>query len=152
MILLDDLQKLDPDSLRFLLVAISELAKKHQPIYVLANGWPEITSIDSYRITKNSIFLQEFSCMLTANDLVTAINMAGFADFDFDPNSCKIIFPSVIELRPFINYLKGTVLHSLEDLLIQSRLFLSGDIAKESILERFYKLFSVYSEAEKLCN
>lgn len=150
-ILLDDLHKLEHDSLSFLLAAISELAKKQQPIYVLVNGWPEITESAGYRLAKRRIFLQELSCSLTPSDLAAAISKAGIWGFDFDPGLCPIIFPSVIELLAFVKHLHGTVLHSLEDFLIESRLFLSSDIAQENVLARFQKLFEVDSAAENLC-
>lgn len=150
-ILLDDLHKLEADSLSFLLTAISELSKKGQPIYVLANGWPEITESNGYQTIKKEIFLHELSCALTASDLAAAIQKAGILDFDIDPGLCTVIFPSLLELLAFVSHLHGNTLHSLEDLLIESRLFLSGDIAQESILARFQKLFEIDSAAENLC-
>lgn len=150
-ILLDDLHKLEPDSLGFLLSAITELAEKRQPVFVLANGWPEILEKNIYRMAKKRAFFQEFSCVLTPKDLAEAIRRAGILDFDLDPQLCTVIFPNVIELLAFIRYLKGRTLHSFEDFLIESRLFLGSSAAKECILERFQKLFAVDLAAEELC-
>lgn len=150
-ILLDDLHKLEPDSLKFLLAAITELSKKKQPIFVLANGWPAIMDTDAYRAVKKSTLFHELCCALTAKDLAEAIIKADILDFDFNPQLCTVIFPNVIELLAFIKYLKGTTLHTFEDFLIASRLFLGSDAAKECILDRFQKLFDIDSEAAELC-
>lgn len=150
-ILLDDLHKLEPDSLDFLLTAITELVEKRQPIFVLANGWPEIMEAGAYRAAKKRAFFQEFFCVLTAKDLAEAIIRADILEFDFDPRLCTVIFPNVIELLAFIKYLKGRTLHNFEDFLIESRLFLGSSAAKECILERFQKLFVIDPEAEELC-
>lgn len=150
-ILLDDLHKLEPDSLNFLLAAIAELAEKRQPIFVLANGWPEIMEASTYRTTKKRTFVQEFFCSLTKKDLAAAITRADILNFDFDPQLCTVIFPNVIELLAFIKYLKGRTLHNFEDFLIESRLFLGSSIAKECILEPFQKLFAIDSASAELC-
>lgn len=150
-ILLDDLHKLETDSLCFLLSIITELAEKRQPVFVLANGWPEILETDIYRKAKKRAFFQELFCILTASDLTAAISRAGIVDFDFDPQLCTVIFPNIIELLAFIKYLEGRTLHSFEDFLIESRLFLGSSAAKECILDRFRKLFAVDPAAEELC-
>lgn len=150
-ILLDDLHKLETDSLGFLLSVITELAEKRQPIFVLVNGWPEILDTDIYRAAKKHAFFQEFSNVLTAKDLAEAISRENILDFDFDPQLCTVIFPNVIELLTFIRYLKGRTLHSFEDFIIESRLFLGSSVARECILDRFQKLFAINPAAEELC-
>lgn len=150
-ILLDDLHKLEPDSLGFLLSAIVELAEKRQPIFVLANGWPEIIETSNYQAAKKRVFFQEFFSILTAKDLAQAIISADILDFDFDPGLCTVVFPNVLELLAFIKFLEGRKLHTLEDFLTESRLFLGSSIAKECVLDRFQKLFSIDSEAAELC-
>lgn len=150
-ILLDDLHKLEQDSLKFLLSAITELAEKRQPIFILANGWPEMMETSAYRAMKNRVFVQEFSCTITAKDLAEAISRTDILDFDFDPKLCTVIFPNIIELLAFVKYLEGRKLHNFEDFLIESRLFLGSSTAKECILDRFQKLFAIDSDAANLC-
>lgn len=150
-ILLDDLHKLEPDSLGFLLSAITELSEKRQPIFVLANGWPEIIETSTYRAAKRRASFQEIFSVLTAKDLAQAIISADILDFDLDPALCTVVFPNVIELVTFIKYLRGRKLHTLEDFLTESRLFLGSSIATECILERFQKLFTIDSKAAELC-
>ena len=150
-IMLDDLHKLEADSLNFLLSVIEELAEKKQPIFVLATGWPEIIETSSYQAVKKRVFIHEFNCSLTKRDLIEAIARTNILNFDLDPRLCTVIFPNVIELLAFIKYLKGRILHNFEDFLIESRLFLGSSIAKECILDRFQKLFAIDSEAKDLC-
>lgn len=150
-VLLDDLHKLEPDSLNFLLTAITELAEKRQPIFVLANGWPEVMETSAYQAAKKRVVFEEFPCALTKRDLAVAISEANILDFDLDPNLCTVIFPNVIELLAFIKYLRGRTLHNLDEFLIESRLFLGSSIARESILDRFQKLFAVDPKAAELC-
>ena len=150
-ILLDDLHKLEPDSLSFLLNVIAELYEKRLPIFVLANGWPEIIDTDAYQALKKRTFLRKFSCELTAKDLAAALQKESILAFDLDPQLCTVIFPNVIELLAFIEYMRGKTLHHFEDFLIESRLFLGSSIARERILERFQKLFSIDPQSEELC-
>lgn len=150
-IVLDDLQKLDEDSLEFLLSAIAELAKKRQPIFVLASGWPEVGETSAYKKIAANAFFHEVPCRLTGADIAEAILNANVLDFKFDPKLCTVIFPNVIELLAFLKYLKGNTLQSVEDLLVQSRLFLRSDAAKTTILDRFQKLFEINAAAKELC-
>ncbi len=151
-ILLDDLHKLSAESLSFLLTVIAELAEKRQPIFVLATSWPEINDSAAYQAIKQNIYLQKLDCIINNDDLAEIINSAEILDFPFNPQLCNVIFPSIIELLIFIKYFDGTKLHTFEDFLIASRLFLGSATAQECILDRFQKLFSIDKKSMELCN
>ncbi len=147
----DDIQKLDSDSLQFLFMAISELARKNQPVYFFVNGWPDMKSHSFYSLIKSSYCFQEIVCSLTSKDLISVINDVGIIDFEFDTQLFTVIFPNVVELLSFIAFKEGTVIHSIEELVIESRLFLAGDLAKASIIKRFQKVFETDPVAQELC-
>ena len=147
----DDVQKLDADSLQFLFFAISELARKSQPVYFFLNGWPDMKVHSFYNIIKSSYCFQELLCNLTSDDLINVINDVGLIDFEFDTHLFTVIFPNVVELLSFITLKDGTVIHSLEELVIESRLFLAGQLAQASIIKRFQRVFETDSSAKELC-
>lgn len=150
-VFLDDVQKLDIDSLQFLFYAIAELARKNQPIYFFVNGWPDMKAHSCYNLIKSSYCFQELLCSLTSEDLIKVINDVGIIDFEFDTQLFTVIFPNVVELLSFIAFKEGAVIHSIEELIIESRLFLAGDLAKTSILKRFQKVFETDPDAQELC-
>lgn len=150
-VLLDDIQKLDSDSLYFLFSAVSELSKKKQPIFFLGNGWPDIKAHPAYSLIESNPYFHELMYSLTSLDLAKTINDAKIINFDFDPQLFTVFFPNIVELLAFINYKQGSIIHSLEDLIIESRLFLVGDVAQASIINRFQKLFENDTIAKELC-
>lgn len=147
----DDVEKLDADSLQFLLSAMSELARKNQPVYFFVNGWPDVKSNSFYNLIKSSYCFQELVCSLTSEDLIKVINDVGIIDFEFDTKLFTVIFPNVVELLSFIAFKEGKVIHSIEELAIESRLFLAGDFAQASIVKRFQKVFETDPVAQQLC-
>lgn len=150
-IFFDDVQKLDVDSLQFLFSAISELARKNQPVYFFINGWQDMKSHSFYNLIKSSYGFQELVCSLTSKDLIKVINDVGIIDFEFDAQLFTVIFPNIVDLLSFISSKEGTVIHSIEELVIESRLFLTGDLAQASIIKRFQKVFETDSVAQELC-
>lgn len=150
-VLLDDLQKLDTDSLRFLLTAIAELFQKKQPLFVLASGWADVQKTVACQRLKERVVVREIPCRLTGEDLAEVVSEIKLLEPDLDPALCSTVFPNVIELLAFIKYLQGNTPRCLKDFLIETQLFLRSDVAKEAVLARFRKLFEVDDSARELC-
>ena len=151
-ILLDDLQKLNSDSLRFLLTAIAELYQKNQPIFVLASGWTDMMKTIFCQGLYERIPIREIPCRLTGEDLAKAVSDIGLLGANVDQALYSAIFPNVIELLAFIKYLHGTELPCLNDFLIEAQLFMRSEVAKEAVLSRFRKLFEIDDQARVLCS
>lgn len=150
-ILLDDVQKLDEDSFCFLFAAINELVKKNQPVFVLISGWPEITYSHAYRSMAEKFYIYNMNLSLTSKDLVSAIVEKGIVDFKPNYHLLPVIFPNIIDFLSYLKYRKGEILHNVEDLLVDCRFFLNTNVAQESILSRFQKLFEIDLQAKDLC-
>ena len=150
-VLLDDLQKLDTDSLRFLLTAVAELFQKKQPLFVLAGGWTDVLKTAACQGLKERASVREIPCRLTGEDLAEAVSESKLLEPGLDPTLCSTVFPNVIELLAFIKYLQGNTPRCLKDFLIESQLFLRSEVAKEAVLARFRKLFEIDDPARELC-
>lgn len=66
-------------------------------------------------------------------------------------NLLTALFPSVMELVSFCDYAKGQAWQDIDSFVTTARMFLKGDAAKESVLERFRRMFEVDKDVEKLC-
>lgn len=151
-ILIDDLQKLNHASLRFLFVILTELIEKQQSLFVVMNSWPEMENVQEYFDFTSKVYTEKYRLTLSKIDLIKAIEQTESLGFSLDIEIFDLIFPNIVELLTFIRQNKKEVFQSLDDFLIACRLFIGSSLAKETILEKFNKIFATNPKAKEICS
>lgn len=105
LIILDDIQKLNSDSLMFLLTLIKELQKCDEKcaIFIILVGWPNIN--EQIKQKHNDLKLTRYNLELKNDDIKNILESTNI--FAFNSNTkiserqLKILFPSTIQLISF---------------------------------------------------
>ena len=151
-ILLDDVQKLEPNALAFLYSVLIELYNKKQPIFLIVTGWSEFKKTQPYVRFVSNVCLINQSLRLTANDLIQALTSHNILDVGIDAHVVTHAFSSVIELLQFVQYCQDIHIENTEELLFSVNLFLNSDLATEYILSTFLSLFRTHPELRPICD
>ena len=151
-IIFDDVNKLKENHLKFLCAVIHEIYDKKLPIFILLCGQPHLLN-DEFKYFLQTTFFKQYTFCLSAQTVFDAVNNVRKLNFKPDKTTLQIIFPNLVELFAFVNYLEETEceISSINEFIIMCKLFQRTGVWEKSLFNLFQTLCTQNNDFFQLC-
>lgn len=152
-VILDNLQCLNEAAKHFLLYLLLNVKNRNLPIIFILSGQPDFFS-GEFVLVREKITMQIRECALTARDIEDYLQACGFLRFHPDQNTFRNLFPNLIELFLFAQYLNdlGREVLGLDEFLLACKSFCSTQLLEQCILDRFNRTLTGRESLRALCD
>ncbi len=152
-VLLDNLQCLNEAAKHFLLYLLLNAKKRSLPVMFVLSGQPDFFG-GEFELVRQKVAMQVRECNLAARDIADYLQTCDFLRFHPDQNICRDLFPNLIELFLFAQYLNnlGHEVHSIDEFLLACKSFCSTQLLEQCMLNRFNRVLVDQGQLKVLCD
>ena len=152
-VFLDNLQCLNEAAKNFLLYLLLNAKNCDLPVVFILSGQPDFFA-GEFELVYQRIAMQIRECALTAHDIEEYLQTCGFLRFHPDHNTFRDLFPNLIELFLFAQYLNdlGHEVSGLDEFLLACKSFCSTKLLEQCILDRFNQVLTGQEPLRALCD
>ncbi len=153
-IILDNVQKLKKVEKDFLFNIIQGLYDHNAPVFILIIEQNSLQGM-LYNKLFETIPLTRLNCQLETYDILKYLReQPNFCIMNDNLMNYQILFPNVIDLIMYLNYLKDIKeeVRCTDDFYLSYHTFINSDLADTYMLDMFNKLFSEYENARIYCD
>ena len=152
-VILDDLQYLSEAPKHFLLQLIINAKNRNFPVLFILSGQPDFFS-GEFDALRQKLVMWQFECRLTAKDIFKYLQTCKLLHFHPAQASYADLFPSIIELFLFAQYLSTLTeeVRGMGDFMLACQTFHSAQIAEQYILNQFNSILDGNDELKALCD
>lgn len=152
-VILDDLQRLGEAPKHFLLQLIANAKNRDLPVVFILSGQPDFFT-GEFDFLRRKLAIWQRECRLSPEDIMGYLQTCGLLRFHPAQASCANLFPSIIEMFLFAQYLSAlkTEIGGMQEFLLACQAFHSAKIAEQYILDQFNSVFDKNEELKALCD
>lgn len=152
-VILDNLQFLHETAKHFLLYLLLNAKKRNLPVMFILSGQPDFFD-GEFELVRQKIALQIRECALTAQDIADYLQTCDFLHFHPDQGTYQGLFPNLIELFLFAQYLNdlGHEVRGIDEFLLACKSFCSTQLLEQCILDRFNQVLEDHRPLKTLCD
>lgn len=150
---LDNVQKLDKNSGKFLYSIMHELYQKNYPCFFVLAGQSYFLESSFYLELKQKLPINTYPCVLEEQDVLENIYKLIPRKIDLSSRILISYFPNLVILLEFFKFVQlntNSAITSLNDFLICYYTFVNSDLGEALILEQFSNV-NVNEEMRNLC-
>lgn len=152
-VILDDLQRLGEAPKHFLLQLIINAKNRDLPVSFILSGQPDFFT-GEFDLLHQKLTMWQRECRLTSKDIMGYLQTCELLCFHPAQASYANLFPSIIELFLFAQYLSTlkTEIDGMQEFLLACQTFHSAQIAEQYILDQFNLVLDKNDELKALCD